>query len=80
MKEAQQTEKQQTAALQKRTIELEEQLNALQKEKASNEEYIQSLEEDLEDKESKIQREIAASKVMEEAWHQVELSKGCETR
>lgn len=80
MKEAQQTEKQQTAALQKRTIELEEQLNALQKEKASNEEYIQSLEEDLEDKESKIQREIVASKVMEEAWHQVELSKGCETR
>ena len=67
-------------ALQKRTIELEEQLSALQKEKESNEEYIQSLEEDLEDKESKIQREIAASKVMEEAWHQVELNKGCETR
>ena len=80
MKEAQQTEKQQTAALQKRTIELEEQLSALQKEKESNEQYIQSLEEDLEDKESKIQREIAASKVMEEAWHQVELRKGCESR
>lgn len=67
-------------ALQKRIIELEEQLSAMQKEKESNEQYIQSLEEDLEDKESKIQREIAASKVMEEAWHQVELSKGCETR
>lgn len=80
MKEAQQTEKQQMDALQKRIIELEEQLNALQKEKASNEEYIQSLEEDLEDKESKIQREIVASKVMEEAWHQVELRKGCESR
>lgn len=80
MKEAQQTEKQERDALQKRTIELEEQLNVLQKEKESNEEYIQSLEEDLEDKESKIQREIAASKVMEEAWHQVELSKGCEAR
>lgn len=67
-------------ALQKRIIELEEQLSALQKVKASNEEYIQSLEEDLEDKESKIQREIAASKVMEEAWHQVELGRGCESR
>ena len=80
MKEAQKTEKQQTDALQKRIIELEEQLSAMQKEKESNEQYIQSLEEDLEDKESKIQREIAASKVMEEAWHQVELSKGCESR
>lgn len=80
MKEAQQTDKQRMDALQKRNIELEERLNVLQKENESNQQYIQSLEEDLEDKESKIQREITASKVMEESWHQVELAGDCEPR
>lgn len=80
MKELQQTDKKRMDELQRRNIELEEQLNALHKENESNLQYIQSLEEDLEDKESKIQREIAASKALEESWHQVDVGEHCENR
>ena len=80
MKEAQQREKRRMDELRDRNIELEEQLRAQQKENESNGQYIQSLEEDLEDKESKIQREVAASKALEESWFQVGVRRGCESR